>query len=573
MDSTDPLSRKRPASSPSQQSAKRLDIATDDAVDAATGKMPSSHDAAENARIAAALEHKGPPVTLVVVGAGQRGEIYSSFALSHPHLARIVAACDPLPNRLSLLATLHSLPATHTFPSHHALLAAPRLADAALVCTLDNLHAEIVVALAEKGYHILCEKPMATTAVDCVRMKRAVEKAGVVFGVCHVLRYSPYFRAVKRELRKGRVGDVVNLVHVEPVGFYHFAHSYVRGNWAKEAETSFSLMTKSCHDLDMLLHLFHPHRALQVSSFGSLQHFTRANKPVGAGTATRCLDCPVERACPYSAVRTYLDPVKARTSVAWPVAVVGGDELAALVPRLGYPHHRGAVPSTDEAAQKDKTKAWTDIEDLMVSKLKDGPYGLCAYESDNDVCDNQVVSVLFEGGRTASFSMVAYTESLCQRSTRIAGTRGEIVGDMSRFRVYDFATRMGYEVVPERLAPGVSGPLPEVDRTLDGEVAARTNGHAKNDEFDPDLADWVAGEGGGGHGGGDHAIMRAFVKAVATKDQRWLGCTTAEALDAHLLVFAAEEARRKGSVVDVKEFARRVEAEADALESMGKLKE
>ncbi|KAI8846925.1 hypothetical protein BC829DRAFT_397458 [Chytridium lagenaria] len=500
--------------------------------------------------------HLHPPITLVIIGAGERGSIYAGFANLNPLLAKVVAVCEPRINKRNIISTVHNLPSTAIFDDYSHLLTLPtRIADAVVVCTLDALHADIVVALAEKGYHILCEKPMATSAVDCVRMARAVEKAGVIFGVCHVLRYSPYFRAVKREIRKGRIGDVINITHVEPVGWYHYAHSYVRGNWAKEADTSFSLMTKSCHDIDMLLHLFHPHKALKVSSFGSLNHFTAAKKPLGAKSSTRCLDCPVERSCPYSAVKVYLDPIRSKHHIGWPISVAGGDDLAALAPNLISP----------TATREDREKAWRDIEDLVTTKLQYGPYGKCVYHSNNDVCDNQVVSLLMEGGRTATFSMVAFTESICQRSSRIAGSRGEIVGDMTRFRLYDFGSRKGWSVTPSSSA--ASDELPAIDRNLDGlstDDAARAG---FTGDFDHDAADAVAGDGGGGHGGGDHGIMRSFVRAVATKDQRWLGCTVREAMDSHLLVFAAEEARRNGTVVDVLEFTKRIEAEVEAIEA------
>jgi hypothetical protein len=61
-----------------------------------------------------------------------------------------------------------------------------------------------------------------------------------------VLRYSPYSKALTEVVRSGQLGDLINAVHIEPVGYFHFAHSYVRGNWSKESESSFSLMTKSC---------------------------------------------------------------------------------------------------------------------------------------------------------------------------------------------------------------------------------------------------------------------------------------------------------------------------------------
>jgi predicted dehydrogenase len=142
------------------------------------------------------------------------------------------------------------------------------LADAVVVAVQDAQHAEVVLACTPLGYHILCEKPFATSAEECIRMSDAVKKAGdIVFAighgmcwesgsprlwiafdlcVCAVLRYSPYNQSVVDVIRSGALGKPINIVHVEPVGYYHFAHSYVRGNWAREAKSSFSLLTKSC---------------------------------------------------------------------------------------------------------------------------------------------------------------------------------------------------------------------------------------------------------------------------------------------------------------------------------------
>lgn len=124
------------------------------------------------------------------------------------------------------------------------------------------MHVEVALAFAKQGYHILCEKPMATSLEDCIRMEMAIKKAGTIFGMGHgefavmqisavsyrntVMRYSPYSKEITEIVQSRALGELVNVVHVEPVGYYHFAHSFVRGNWAKEKDSSFSLMTKSC---------------------------------------------------------------------------------------------------------------------------------------------------------------------------------------------------------------------------------------------------------------------------------------------------------------------------------------
>ncbi len=136
------------------------------------------------------------------------------------------------------------------------------------------------------------------------------------------------------------IGDVLSVVHTEPVGWWHFAHSYVRGNWRRESTTAPSLLTKSCHDIDILLWLLCsptsysiqdkalPHLPSTVSSTGSLQYFKAARKPVAAGNATNCLSCPIEQSCKYSAKKIYaeqevygLDSGNTR----WPVSIVVPD--------------------------------------------------------------------------------------------------------------------------------------------------------------------------------------------------------------------------------------------------------
>lgn len=362
-----------------------------------------------------------------------------------------------------------------------------RLVDAVVVAVQDHMHCEVVTAFAAQGYHILCEKPMATSLQDCLEMEKAVKNAGIIYGVGHVLRYSPYSKAITEVVRSGQLGELINVVHIEPVGYFHFAHSFVRGHWKKESESSFSLMTKCCHDIDILCHWLSPAIPMRISSFGSLQHFRKEKKPPTAGTATRCLECSVEQDCPYSAKKIYLEPVS-RGNTNWPVSTIVD----------GIP----------------------DIENIT-DALCNGPYGQCVYESDNDVCDHQVVNIEYSSGATVSFTMVAHTSLICERQTRLHFTHGEIVGDMNNFTVTDFRT------------------------------GHKTTHHPKNE--------------GGGHGGGDLGLMRTFVEAVRTNNQELLGTDVSEVLQSHLTVFAAEASRREGTVVDCAKFEKAIRAKLEIV--------
>lgn len=418
------------------------------------------------------------PVTVVIVGAGSRGTTYAEYALSYPDLAKVVAVADPVRFRRQRLGRNHSVPENMQFENWKKLIARGKLADAVVIAVMDQQHAEAVADFSRQGYHILCEKPMATSISDCVQMIRDVTSvpSPKIFGIGHVLRYSPYNRAIKDIINSGVLGEIINIQHIEPVGNQHFSHSYVRGKWHKESESSFALMAKCCHDIDIVSFYLSGLRPSKVHSFGSIGHFKKSRKPVEAGTAVSCLDCAHEQNCVWSAKKIYLDSLSLPTEK-WARHFVHAEVL--------------------------------DIENVTEA-LRTTNYGRCVYECANDVVDHQIVNVEYEGGVTASITMSAFTESICDRGTRIQGTKGELIGDMTTFDVFDFLTR--------------------------------TKKH-----YSPKLE-------GGYHGGGDVGLARAFIRSVATEDQTELGVTPDEVLNSHLLVFAAEKARLDGCVVDYPKF-------------------
>ena len=95
---------------------------------------------------------------------------------------------------------------------------------------------------------------MAVSLQECHEISSAAMTNNVILAIGHVLRYAQHYKLMKQIIDSGRLGNVVSIEHVESVGYYHFAHSYVRGNWRNEATATFSLMAKCCHDLDLLLY-------------------------------------------------------------------------------------------------------------------------------------------------------------------------------------------------------------------------------------------------------------------------------------------------------------------------------
>lgn len=341
------------------------------------------------------------PVSVIIIGAGSRGSSFSEYIQRHPEEARLVGVAEPRPFYRQRVVDQHQVPADKAAEDWQALTDQAKFADAVIIATPDREHAAPAEAFAARGYAILLEKPMATNAADCRRIVAAVTQAGVLFAVFHDFRYMSYTRRLKEIIASGLIGEIASIQHLEPVGYWHYAHSYVRGNWRNEAGSSSMLLAKSCHDIDWLRYIL-GQRCLQVSSFGSLTHFVKANKPAAAGTALRCRDCAYETMCPYSSTRFYLGRLR-QGNYGWPLDVV--------------------------------TPVFT--EEALEQALCQGPYGRCVYECDNDVVDHQVVNLLYENGATASFTMTAFSE-LSDRKTTIFGTLGELRGDISKILHYDF---------------------------------------------------------------------------------------------------------------------------------------
>ena len=362
----------------------------------------------------------GDPVTLVVVGAGSRGfESYAPFALSAPTEARVVAVVEPDPHRRARAASTHLIPTERQFSSWQELAALPKLADAAIIATPDREHAEPAIALMNRGYNLLLEKPMAPTEEECRAIIESARVNNRIVAVCHVLRYTEYFRRLREVVRSGALGTIATVRHFEQVEFWHQAHSYVRGNWANSKTSAPMILAKSCHDMDMLLFLL-GRRCTSVSSFGRLSHFRAEHRPKEA--TERCVDCPLaESRCPYSATKFYLSRLRTHGYI-WPVSVIARE----------------------------------GTRDAVLDALKTGPYGRCVYSCDNDVVDHQVVALEFEGGISASFTMTAFTGT-GGRLTEIFGSHGEVRGDGEKIIVTDFASGLKREIVVQSGEDNVKG--------------------------------------------------------------------------------------------------------------------
>ena len=352
------------------------------------------------------------------MGAGNRGHLaYGAYALRHPEDAKFVAVVEPHEGRRARFADAHRIPADRQFRSWEELADRAPLAPALVNATMDETHRDSTLALLGAGYEILLEKPIAPTAEECVEIVEAAERHGRMLGISHVLRYARFFAAVRDQIISGGLGDVVSVDWRENLVYWHFAHSYVRGNWGNTSRAGPMILSKCCHDLDFLIWLFgHCDR---VASSGSLTHFV--SSAVGPEIPARCTDgCPIESSCPFYAPRFYLQQLRDNP---------GGFSISALT--------------------LDKT------EKGVLDALRDGPYGRCVYRCDNDAVDHQVVVLTFASGLTVSLTMQG-SSHVEGRTIRVDGTRASLLANESRgeIEVHDHRTGLDETI---RISPGVGG--------------------------------------------------------------------------------------------------------------------
>ncbi|MDD3402767.1 MAG: Gfo/Idh/MocA family oxidoreductase [Hespellia sp.] len=342
-------------------------------------------------------------IKLGLIGAGERGaNCYAPYALKYPAEVKFVCVAERIEERRNTFAKTHGIPKEDQYEDWRALLEKGYELDGLIIATQDQEHYEPAMAAIAKGYHLLLEKPMAETAEKTKAIVEAAKEKGTLLTVCHVLRHTPFFRSIKETIDSGVIGEIKSIHHIENIGYWHFAHSYVRGNWSNTKETTPMIVAKCSHDTDIFNFLLGGKKCKRISSFGSLSYFTKENMPEGA--TKNCMDgCPHNKTCMYSAYK-YLEDRKQRSNF------------------------KDIVMRTDDNV-------------TFLAHLKESPYSRCVYQCDNDAVDHQVVSMEYEDGVTVSWQASAFTMDII-RQTKIMGTKGEIEGsiDDNEYAVKEFAT-------------------------------------------------------------------------------------------------------------------------------------
>ncbi|MCW8132222.1 MAG: Gfo/Idh/MocA family oxidoreductase [Planctomycetota bacterium] len=362
------------------------------------------------------------PQEVVIVGCGGRGHGYGKFAVNYPQEMKVVAVAEPNEARRERMRAEHNLPAERCFKTYDDLYAKGPLADALINGTMDRDHLPSTLGALKTGYHVLLEKPIASTPEDCVALVRASQDAGKILMICHTMRYCPFAYEHRRIMDSGRLGEIVTIEHKENVAYWHMAHSFVRGNWRNSVESSPMILQKCCHDMDYLYWMI-GRKAVRMMSYGSLTHFRRDR--VGPEIPERCTDgCPIEADCPYSALKHYAAP---------------DGRMAGWVSHSPSFVHDGTL-------------------DGKLNALRTGPFGRCVFRCDNDVVDHMVIAAEFEGGLTLAFTMHGHSHDNV-RTMRYSGTKGTLRAHMdeNELTIHDYATGREETIRPGHAAGGHGG--------------------------------------------------------------------------------------------------------------------
>ncbi len=421
---------------------------------------------------------------VILIGAGNRGQCYTNEMAKYKDKFQVVAVAEPIENRRKYIQELHGISDDMCFDDWKPLLELGKVADVAIISTMDLMHYEPTMKAISLKYDILLEKPVTPYPEECRKIALYAEENDVKIVVCHVLRYTPMFMTIKDIIDSGKIGDIMSINHEECVGNVHQSHSFVRGNWGNSTRSSCMLLQKSCHDLDILQWLIGK-KCKKIQSFGTLSYFTEKNAPEGA--PEYCVDgCPKGDICPYNAEKLYMN--------------LGADDGKEWMRRMCASH----VNPTKEMIQE---------------AIRTTQYGKCVFKCDNDVVDHQTVNMLFEDDITVTFTMNAFNEG--GRFLHIMGTKGELhaaTDGESPIELYEF----------------------------EGE---------KKTKIDITGKDGI----GGGHGGGDEGIVAAIYEYFTGNYTGKSVSTIKESCDNHLIVFAAEEARENGTIVDFDDYIKRMD--------------
>lgn len=427
---------------------------------------------------------------VVLVGAGNRGNVYGSYSLQEPEKLKVVGIVDPDPVRTKIMKEKFNVPEENCFESVDEFVKRDKFADAVVNGTMDHLHVPTSIPILKKGYDMLLEKPFAVNKKEMMELVKVANQENRKVIIGHVLRYTPFYRAIKEHIMNGDIGEVTNIYLNERVSYHHLATAFVRGKWASEKECHTTmLLQKCCHDMDIMMWLMSGIKPVKIASFGNQFQIVPGKKPEGAGT--RCLkDCPYVDTCIFSSYLNYILQPERWSQYIWKCIEGEGD---------------------------------VDIERRKESMATDNPYGRCVWDCNRDTnVESQAVVVSFENGALGTLNMIGGSTT-AGRSILVVGTKGEIEGKMESSKY-----------VLRKIHPTATEEYTE-------------------EEFDLNVGGDMSGAFSG-HGGGDKILMDDLIKFINGEEPSISCTDINDSTLSHLAVFKADESRISEKIIFMDEI-------------------
>lgn len=435
-------------------------------------------------------------IKCAILGYGDRAFCYSKYAFTNPEELEIVAVIDPNPVKLEMAKERFGLSEDMLFENLDAFLEKEISCEAVINATMDNLHYETTIKLLKSKYNVLLEKPITGNPQELFEIHDLAQQNNLKVVVCHVLRYTLFYRKIKELLDAGEIGKIINMQLNEHVGCNHFVKAYVRGKWRNEKNCgSGFLLAKCCHDTDLMCWLNNMTTPTEVSSFGQRAIFCPENAP--ENSTEYCYNCPISKDCMYNAYTFELinDPIPQYT---W----------------------AGINKPLDQITEEEKREF-----------LKHDVFGKCVYKTDMDIVDRQCVSVNFANGSVATLNMVGGT-SKPGRHIHIICEFGEIIGDIEEHLI--IYRKYNKSAMEKKWAGEKSCYIETIVSPEEGCMEENTATT--------------------GHYGGDYFIMRDFVRVLNGEKTSVSTTLIKDSVNSHLICYAAEKSRKEKVVVSLQDY-------------------
>ncbi len=434
-------------------------------------------------------------IKAVILGYGDRSYCYSKYAFAEPDELQITGVIDVNAFKLNLAKERFNLSDDALYHSLDEFLEKNVKCDVVINGTMDQMHYETSVKLLKAKYNILLEKPVTGNPKELIEIRDLAKANGCKVVVCHVLRYTPFYRKIKEIIDSGEIGKIIDMQLNEHVWHGHFVNSYVRGKWRSEKECgSGLLLAKCCHDTDLMCWLNNATEPTDVTSFGSRAFYCPENAP--KGSTEYCADCPVKEQCMFDAYKFELKldccPQYTWAEINKPLEEISSEEK-------------------EEFLRKDE-------------------YGKCVFKTDMDIVDRQCVSVNFKNGSIGTLNMVGGA-SKAGRHIHVICEYGEIIGYIEDNEI--IYRKFNKKAVESKYTK-------DEDMYTDVKINLNTDLSSGNNSVT-------------GHYGGDYHIMRDLVRYLNGEATSVSTTVIDDSVNSHLICYAAEKSRKNREVVSLKE--------------------